>query len=285
MKDQQHPFGQRFAGIKPPLLALQDAPASLRNAFWNIFQGALFPESRGSGYPPSRLCYPADLLNRLAVRKRWIVEDQPTEEWEVRKTLRSWLLQKCEWWELYEFIEDMDRYARLSGEATTQWKRAMDSFLEGEGSPYRFVNGRLAPITSDHEVSAIDTAAGHAKPFDVASAHIRKAVEKFADRIKPDYENAVKEAVSGVESALCVATGKKPGDVAAASAEFTRKFGVHKALMGSASRLFGFGSDAEMVRHGGTTGEPDVTAAEAQLVLISASAWVNYIVRTASPPA
>jgi hypothetical protein len=64
-----------------------------------------------------------------------------------------------------------------------------------------------------------------------------KALEKFGARPTPDYENAVKEAASAVESAFTAANGQKLS-MADATRRFAASSDVHSALMESASKLF-----------------------------------------------
>jgi hypothetical protein len=225
-------------------------------------------------------------MTGLAREKRWNAADFALKnEYDLSKKLHKWILGEAEWHEIYDLLEQFPALAGIPDYRRDDWYRRFNLLLDDEGSPYRFISGELAPITSEEEVAAVAQAAGHAQPYDVASDHIQKALSLFARRPEPDRENTVKEAVSAFESALCIATDMNPGDMNATSKAFCAKFGTHKALMKSALNLFGFGGDAEGVRHAATSGESEVGPEEAQLVLVTASAWVNYIVRIATKAA
>jgi hypothetical protein len=52
---------------------------------------------------------------------------------------------------------------------------------------------------------------------------------------------------------------------------------VHPAFSESASKLFGYASDRERVRHARTEPGSAVEFNEARLVIVAASAWLNFI--------
>lgn len=152
----------------------------------------------------------------------------------------------------------------------------MNELLFDEGSPYRFAGSELLPIVSDEERHSADEAARHVGKYEIAAQHQAKALQKFSARPTPDYENAAKEAASAVESALTIANGKQLA-VGDAIREFAKNRCVHPALMESANRLFGYASDRDGVRHGAKSSSNPVDFDEAKLVVVSASAWVNFI--------
>jgi hypothetical protein len=79
---------------------------------------------------------------------------------------------------------------------------AVNHILERELSGFRFVQGLLVPITTKEEIEEIDTAAEKAGKFGLVGAreHIHSALDLLGKKPNPDYRNAIKEAISAVES-------------------------------------------------------------------------------------
>lgn len=169
----------------------------------------------------------------------------------------------------------------MDAESVSFWEERLNEFLLKERSPYRFVGHQLTPITSAEEQREAAEAAGLTGRYASASNHLQKALVHFAARPSPDYENACKEAASAVEAALNIANGKTSA-VGDAVKTFAKVHSVHTALMDSASKLFGYASDRDGVRHASKSASTPVDYAEAKLVIVSASTWVNFIV-TRSP--
>lgn len=262
-------FGQQVGAVAPPLaLPLDDVTPEFRVALWNLvhqfFKGVNFP-------------IPTFLFARARDKKQDAEQAARLGATQGISIIRK-LIYEADWHELYDLILHLPRWTE-HGLAGT-WQSMATKFLETERSPYRFSGNTLVAITSEAELTSVGDAAAVAGKFAPAANHLRKALEKFSQRPVADYENSVKEAASSVESALTVAT-EEP-DVGSATRKFATKFEVHPALMDSASKLFGYASDREGVRHGARGSGKPVDFDEAKLAIVSASAWLNYIAAKAS---
>jgi hypothetical protein len=216
---------------------------------------------------------------RMATDKHWLADNFAKQnQAQCVKYLRDWLLTTADWHEVYELLESFPRWAQYSDRAP--WIARVTTLLQHEFSPYRFAANRLVPITSPEELAVVSQAVVQPGKYALASEHMSKALGKFNARPQPDYENAAKEAASAVESALFAANGKRTsmGD---AIRTFASQFSVHRALMESASNLFGYASDRDGVRHGKQGTGKNLDFDETKLVIVSASAWVNFIATTA----
>jgi hypothetical protein len=271
-KDRYVSFGERVGAVPALTLPLDDVTPSFRIAVWNTVE-PLFKEHdlRTS----RRDVYPSSFLLVMAEDKRWLKEPlRAYENNRAQRFLRDWLTQDAKWHEVYEFIESFPRWANFRD--SSRWEASFNEFLENERSPYRFVTGRLTPITSEQEQAEVAEAASRAGKFGVAAEHMRTALAHFSARPKPDYDNTCKEAASAVEAALNIANGK-PLAVGDAVKQFAKAHSVHPALMESASKLFGYASDRDGVRHANKGTSAPVDFDEAKLVIVAASAWVNFI--------
>ncbi|WP_002150837.1 AbiJ-NTD4 domain-containing protein [Bacillus cereus] len=149
--------------------------------------------------------------------------------------------------------------------------------LEREKSAYRFVNGALAPIIEEEEIKSIEDAVT-LTPVDYAKGHLRQALELFADKKAPDYPNSIKESISAVESMVSAILGEKSATLGKALKQLEEKTGIgmHTALKGAFEKIYGYTSDSAGIRHGKTD---DSTAEfeEAKFMLVTCSAFVNYL--------
>ena len=191
---------------------------------------------------------------------------------------KAWV-KKCflsgAWFELYDLVEFVVQ-ARPSIITDSELKYLVGAFnmvLEQEHAAFRIINGFVTKITSKEEIESIETASN--APFDSVREHIHQALALLSDRENPDYRNSIKESISAVESLAKEITGNSNGTLG----ELTNDLNLHPAFSKGLSNLYGFTSDAEGIRHGGTGPllEPDQSTA--RFMLIICSAFVNYIIQ------
>ena len=113
---------------------------------------------------------------------------------------------------------------------------------------------------------------------DEAGRHIHRAIELYKDRASPDYRNSVKESVSAVEATYRMLTGtsnKNIGDaISKLEAEGTK---LPKSLKIGFSAIYGWTNGKDGIRHALMEDAHSVTEAEARLLLVMCSAYVNYL--------
>lgn len=191
------------------------------------------------------------------------------------KKLQSYILSSETWYIIYDFIE---RYLSISSNGTKEkMTKVFNRILEDEAVPYRILDGLVIPVTSKSELSTIEEAVN--VEYDSVRTHISKALNLYADRKTPDYENSIKESISAVESMCCIITGLTGGTATLGKALKKLKDNgvhIHSAMESSFSSLYGYTSDENGIRHGGI----DFTNApseDAKYMLVSCSAFVNYL--------
>src|SRR5713226_1634196 len=81
--------------------------------------------------------------------------------------------------------------------------------LARENAGYRFVGGVLTGVLSPTDIEAVEKAMVDARRhgFGPVHEHIKQAIELLGKRPDPDYRNAIKEAISAVESAANLLKG------------------------------------------------------------------------------
>ena len=189
--------------------------------------------------------------------------------------LQNYVLKAKEWYVIFDFVE---KYLKISKEETRNTMcKVFNEILEDEASAYRILNNQVVPITTDFELKEIEAASN--TPYNAVNTHIAKALDLFADRKKPDYENSIKESISAVESMCCIITGLSGANATLGKALKKLKDNgvyIHSAMESAFSSLYGYTSDEDGIRHGGVdfTGAP---SEDAKFMLVSCSAFINYL--------
>ena len=167
-------------------------------------------------------------------------------------------------------------YGCKGGEITVY--EFFNDVLRRECVGYRFVNEIISPISDEVEIKEIEQAVDN--PYAVVKEHLSKANMYLANRDVPDYENSIKESISAVEAMCEILTGLKGRE--ATLGNMLKKIeergvSIHGGLKVAFNALYGYTSDANGIRHAGDIGGPASTFEEAKFMLVSCSAFINYL--------
>ena len=172
------------------------------------------------------------------------------------------------WHRVYSILEHI-----LSTRASKAERDNANAMLSREGAAYRLLGSVIVSITNEEELTEVESVLQHAGPFDVASQHIRQAVEHLSDRSNPDARNVVKESISAVESAVKVASGDPKSDIE----KGLKILGLHSQLEQAWKNMYNWTSDEGGVRHGKEE-ISQVGLPEARYMVVASSAFVNYLI-------
>lgn len=283
-------FSERLGFVAPrDVLQVECSSEDLRISIYNIVHEILGDYEHNS--IPEEVC--EDLWTR-----RWHkpIDTFPLYSYDFYKTLYSWVLDG-DWYNCYDLLEfvygelrelgafDPDPmrfgYGSFHGQPqpniVKEVHEAINEVLEAEGSGYRFLDGQVAQITNELELATLEQSLDVPDEFSSASAHIEQSLKLLSKKPEPDYLNSVKESISAAESAaICAAPGKNK-TLAEAVDAMQRVNDLHKSLAESWKRMFGYTSDANGIRHG-SSGEPvSLDFAFAKYMLVTCSAFVNYL--------
>jgi hypothetical protein len=154
--------------------------------------------------------------------------------------------------------------------------QAVNDVLRCNLSAYHIVGSTLAPMTSDAEIESVETAL--ATPNDAVQEHLSRALAHFSSRENPDYRNSIKESISAVESLCKRIAGKDKATLGDALKELkSAGVTVHPALEKAFEELYGYTSDKPGIRHA-LLGADDLKQEDAEYMLVTCSAFVNYLV-------
>jgi hypothetical protein len=274
-------FSQRIG--KTPiknLLQVESIDIDLKNRLWNITLEKVFDnlsshedyshESHQSQY--AKLMWkefynnPVDTINKHDNGRVYFSG--------FKNHVREWFF-KAEWYEIFDFLEF------VCGQYEKDYDNGLlDLFnqaLEKEISAYRIVNSRIIEITSTVEIEEIESAIDRTDNLESVNQHLITALNFLADRRAPDYRNSIKESISAVESYCKLVTGDNSATLGKALNEIEKSYDLHRALKSAFSALYGYTSDAGGIRHSLLEGETPITFEEAKFMLVSCSAFINYL--------
>lgn len=184
----------------------------------------------------------------------------------------------CEWNEVYDFIEFIANNYPIDS-VNSQFMQFCNNVLEQELSAYRFVGGRITEISTQEEISEIEQALEI--PIKPVKEHLKQSLDLLTDRKNPDYRNSIKEAISAVESFCKIVTKNDKAKLGDALKEIESKIKLHPALKSAFTKLYGYTSDADGIRHA-LIDEPNVSFEDAKFMLVSCSAFINYLIAKSS---
>jgi hypothetical protein len=199
--------------------------------------------------------------------------------WPFYRTAAKEKFYYIEWYKVYELLEYI---ANVVGQINlSQSRRFTDHcniVLRDENSAYTFERGKLIARFSNIEMKEIVTAKSH--PYEGIKTHISSALDLMSNIENPDYRNSIKESISAVESITRIISDKPKATLADALNMIEEKLGLHGALKKGFQNIYGYTSDEDGVRHA-IMEETNLTFDDAKYMLVSCSAFVNYLIAKA----
>ena len=256
-------FSQR-KGLKPvaEVIQIDSMSAELRNSLWNVLDVSLWSSS-------------SHFKIELFSKQLWFlffkkpIDSRPDTPHRILKEIRSYFFS-CEWFEVYDFLEFI-----VQQQESKSLAKFLNSILEQELSGYRFVSGCFTDITNPQELKMMETALADSR-FAGVAAHLQRALDHYANRENPDYRNSIKESISAVENMARIVSGKPKALLGDALKEIQKQGLLHKALKDGFTKLYGYTSDSDGIRHA-MMDEPKLTQADARYFLLSCTSFVNYL--------
>lgn len=185
----------------------------------------------------------------------------------------------CEWYNVYSLLEFViNNYEDYN--VNQKFMQRCNIVLERELSGYRFIDGQITEITSEEEINEIEEAIEESP--NPVSIHLKKSLELLSDRKSPDYSNSIKESISAVESIGKLITGESLSlGQSLNKIENNGIIQLHPALKEGFTKIYGYTSDSDGIRHG-LSEEPNLDYEDAKFMLVSCSAFTNYLIAKAA---
>lgn len=265
-------FSQRHGYEAPRAAQVETMDNRLRNALWNCVYGVM---KWNPPHSSRRYMYSFSSSSEAAFYKKIFnevlgarLDTMPHQEHDIVRSLGQWF-QEAPWYRVYDLVQ----FIVDNGYKSEKFIDKCNAALEREVSGWRILEGKLVPIVSPSELQEVEAALQREGPV---TTHLRAAVCAVSDRNNPNPRKVAAESISAVESAVREILGD--ANVTLGDGLKRLKLGLHPALEKGFGNLYGWAGDAKTgVRHG-LSGEPfDVEAAEARYMLVTCSAFVNYL--------
>ena len=188
------------------------------------------------------------------------------------------IFQKENYIEVFTFIEgiinaytyiDNISYSRFN--CRNYYIQLVSAIFKTENVNYRIIDGKVTDIVNEEQIKCLEKTLNN--PYNVVSEHYAKAIEQLYS-VK-DFDNSIKESISSVEAMCQIIT--KNNKATLGDALKLLKDNIHPAMKSAFEKLYGYTSDANGIRHSNGLGEGNSTFEEAKYMLISCSAFVNYL--------
>ena len=274
-------FSERY-GYKPVREIIQKGSMddNLRNGIWSLFTIYLWNQVDYSSYQSHGNINTSNL--KTLIIAYWLnffkqpIDTIPIQFEKVLYKVRSSFFN-CEWYEVYSFIEEtLENYPRELKKNKEFFTKELNNCLEKENSAYRIINNEITPITSEQEIQSIEDALKNTNQYSGVQQHLNQALKLMSDRQNPDYRNSIKESISAVESICKIVTNEDKATLGKALKIIEDKHGLHAALKGSLSQLYGYTSDADGIRHA-MLEESNLSYIDAKFMLIACTNFINYL--------
>lgn len=268
-------------GLRPvrSLVQRDSLDEETRTELWNITLGLFREFEEAHRWDDGKTTFDSVLAAIWAWEFKKPRDEQPTDG-TVMGGVKNYVL-KADWVDALDLIEAIVGYARRY----ESWRTSelLPTFIEGYNSTfetylvgYRFIGLKLMPLDSEVDLSAIASALDDAKPFKGARHHLDQAATLLSDRKKPDYPNSIKESISAVEAVCVAVTGEKTLGAAIKKLQ-SAGVKVHPALEAAWSKMYGWTSDDDGIRHG-SIDAPDADQSLAKYMLVVCSAFVSHVI-------
>ena len=266
-------FSERFGFKKASdIIQVDSMNNELRVSLWNVLHDELWSRVPAL-LEPHRITQEFHILSR----QLWIdyfkrpIDERPKFLDAILKEVRTYFFE-CPWNNVYDFIEfiistSVYDLSNLTG--------SLNRILERERSGYRLIGGHFAPITSSDELQVLDETVSD-PDYPAVSEHMAQALKLYADRDKPDFRNSMKESISAVEAMARIVSGNEKATLGQALTAIERNGQLHRALKEGFTKLYGYASDSDGIRHA-MSDKTNIDAADAYYFLVSCSAFVNYL--------
>lgn len=272
-------FSQRMGLTTVVKVAQVDAiDTALQNALWNVLTLNLFARFKQpkAHYPDNLRGSNFQEFSELVFSEfhKVPVDTIPYKWSEFKKAIRENYF-KMTWHRVYSFLEFV---VNLNYRGSAQiLVEEFNRVLERENSAYRFVSGKVTPITSNDEIEEIEQAISGSDQYAGVRTHLQTSLGMLTDRQNPDYRNSIKESISAVESLAKQLVGVPSATLDGALKVLEKSHKLHPALKKAFSSLYGYTNDSDGIRHA-LMENSELTKADARFMLICCSAFINFAI-------
>lgn len=262
-------------GYKIPreILQIESINEALKNRLWNNIK-IFYIDSLSRDYPEDIWSLNKE-SEKLKIKKLYdsffkTHEEPPLVFGSLKSNLKAKYFNLV-WFEIYDLLEYLPE---LFNKNNSIFYTDINKVLEEENSGYRFIEGLIVQIIDEVEIKEIEEV--FESKYDTVKGHLSKALELLSDRENPDYQNSIKESISAVESIVNLVSGKT--NVALNKCFQYLPFEIDGNFQSGMMRLYNWTSSSDGIRHGSNGNEIKSSFAEAKYMVVSCSAFINYLI-------
>ena len=273
-------FGQRF-GFKSvkEILLIDTITEELRNRIWSEIYSRCFQHyvndlsewksnEKMLEMVRANFCkFPLDEL-----QNRYIQSNRTRNI----NRVKDYIFGSPEWFKPYVFMEYILNNVIHESDIVAL-ENIFNTILKQEGSAYTLINKQLIQITSEQEIQSIEEALESTDLYSGVQQHLNRALQLMSDRQNPNYSKSMHESISAVEGLAQALLNKDSITLGDATAELHKKYGLNTILMGSLSKLYGYTSRENGVRHGSNQ-ESNLGYIDAKFILVACTNFINYLI-------
>lgn len=204
---------------------------------------------------------------RIEIRNLW---DGTNIKWYRKYDLINFIL------DLISEVYNNHAFGLLKPNAFDLLVEDCNSILKKHLAGYTIISNELVPITSEIEVQSIEESLNTS--WSSINKHIKQSLQLLSNRNNPDYRNSVKESISAVEAVCKIALDDKNIALGRALKKMQKNTVVwdNHYLFSAIEKLYIYSNNSGS-RHSIPEDEVKVSLEEAKFVLITCSAFVNYV--------
>jgi AbiJ N-terminal domain 4 len=268
-------FSERMGIIPPKQIQTDSFDLELRASLWNLCRRYWFTQSdKSAHFSEDDMYETAEALYEHYYKIP--VDELPYESFAFLDSQRKYFMES-KWYNVLEFIEYLCQLFGSDAKEKREFHNNMNFVLEREKAGYRIIDGMFVPITNQTELNEIGAVLAAKGKFAPVSEHVKTALSLYSKKPDPDYRNSVKESISAIEAVSKIISNKGNASLKEALDEIDKRHSLHSAFKQGVTKLYGWTSDAGGIRHA-LTEAPNVDEADARFMLVSCSAFVNYLI-------
>ncbi|MFQ1699204.1 AbiJ-NTD4 domain-containing protein [Loktanella agnita] len=270
-------FASRYGYVPVAVdLAETEMPSSLRSGLWDVVSNFYFSDihAQHSIVGGTYSKYFSNLTNDIWFNYfREPADSRPKYCGDAVKLIRGRFFE-WKFYEVYEFVEFISARTPVNGKSKSRFTESANFILSREKSAFRFAGNFLVKLSDENQL--VEVAAASQSASEAVNEHIKLAAKHYSNTNSPDYRNSIKESISAAEAAVSFVTGRKPSGISRPLKNIAATYQIHPALRDGFEKIYAWTSDDSGIRHSLMT-KSTVTQEEARFMLISCSAFANYL--------
>lgn len=231
----------------PGPLKLEQLPPSARTSIWNVFYRFI----NATKQKPRWTEYVGGVWWEVLQAKHVYHDNLPLDEWDgslenQRHQLRH-SVEKLPFNKVFDLIQFVIRYPKCPSEFIVMMKEVFASSRLAytiDESPPPTIIPAVTKAEGDATIESLQTL--RAAGLDGSAAHLRNAAECINGN---DWAGSIRESINAVESVARQLDPKASKELGPALASLEKHEALHPALKGAFTKLYGYTSDEQGVRH------------------------------------